>query len=234
MLKEQLYPICKPEDELAFLVGETLAGEKAAVTILERLLENTRHTARRRLLRHHLADEKRHVELYAAWFSAKGLSIRASTNFADQLVAWCSDLKNPHETDFILHVLLESAALAAIRYRNEVCTCPMLRDIDDRVAADELRHVQFARSAGLGGSSYPIPSHKRYEELTREMHRLYSHVFSQKAVNGYFRRGTFALKGDSPPVNMRALRRFAWVHAKEIQQQKARFLQSHGFQRGAF
>ena len=134
----------------SWMVSQFLHGEQGALIATARLTETIPHPDARLYAATQVADEARHVEVYARYVSEK---LQHSYPVDPSLDALLKDIMCDSRWDIVclgMQVIVEGLALAAFRLGSATFSDPLLLQITDRVARDEARHVAFGDLALQG------------------------------------------------------------------------------------
>ena len=186
------------------LVSQLYHGERATLAVCERLSGEISHAGVRRFLAAQAADETRHAQAYALYLDRIGgigpvdPALRRTFEAA---LGW----DGPWQGLMVAgHLLLESEAARLLRRSPRMFSCPLLREINARVAHDEARHLAFGRLY--------LRLHLR--QLSRaERRRIH------RWVHGLWHESVYAWRGPLTIlswVNHRALRRLWRGHEAEL------------------
>lgn len=132
--------------EMALLLAQTAWGETIIQPALEKLKNMLDYAPVKRILESQLADERRHERLY--WDMIRQLNpdfpAVSLPRYYQRLAELVDKSSSPFDLIAMLHVCLESFAMGAFEYRSLVCLDPRIQQLDQEVAADEKRHLDFA------------------------------------------------------------------------------------------
>jgi Long-chain fatty aldehyde decarbonylase len=134
----------------AWMVSQFLHGEQGALLATARLVETMPFTDARLYAASQVADEARHVEVYARYLTEK---LRHAYPVDPSLAELLRNIMSDSRWDIVclgMQVIVEGLALAAFRLGEVTCSDPLIRQITARVARDEARHVAFGDLALQG------------------------------------------------------------------------------------
>lgn len=138
-------PLWVTGDQARAAISQLYHGEIATSRMCRTLLDDFPPGPARQCLEFQIADETRHAEAYERYLVA--LSGIAAM---DQHLAWALEAASrgpagPLGTMVAFHVVVEGEVLRVQDSLARLLPCPLLRQINRRVARDEARHVAFGR-----------------------------------------------------------------------------------------
>jgi hypothetical protein len=128
----------------AWMVSQFMHGEQGALVATARLVETVPDIDAKFYGANQVADEARHVEVYAKYLAEK-LPGRAYP-ISPPLQALLEDIMSERRWDVTylgMQILVEGLALAAFGMGNVMFADPVIKQITDYVMRDEARHVAF-------------------------------------------------------------------------------------------
>jgi hypothetical protein len=141
-IKNRLIESASPENEWAYLVNETLAGEKTIVPMLKKILDNPVCIGPfREMVEQQIDEEVQHVRLYHNLVG--GYQIDRNI-FRTEFSRFVLGLPTVTLKIFALQGMLEGIAMGALNYRLSVIENSLSIKEDTRALADETNHTSFS------------------------------------------------------------------------------------------
>lgn len=197
-------PALIPSPLYRMLISQLYHGERAVLAMCERLSGEISDAGARRFLATQADDEARHAEAYARYLDRIG-GIGPVDPALRRTFEAALDWDGPWQGLMVAgHLLLESEAVRLLRRSPRMFSCPLLREINARVARDEARHLAFGR----------LYLRLHLGRLSRsERQRIH------RWVHGLWRESVYAWRGPLTVlawVNHRALRKLWRGHEAEL------------------
>jgi len=138
-------PLWITRDQARAAISQLYHGEIATSRMCRALLGDFAPGPARRCLEFQIADETRHAEAFERYLEALG-----GVAAMDQHLAWVLEAASrgpagPLGTMVAFHVVVEGEVLRMQDSLTRLLPCPLLKQINRRVARDEARHVAFGR-----------------------------------------------------------------------------------------
>ena len=143
--RRAMRPWWLPARHYVTVVSQLYHAERATLEMCTRLLDELPEAAAKQFLRTQLADETRHIAVYAAYLARLGDIAPVDEAVATALeggLAWRGSTLGAITA---FHIVLEGEAVRLQNDLAEFFPCPLLRSINIRIARDEARHVAFGR-----------------------------------------------------------------------------------------
>jgi hypothetical protein len=127
----------------SWMVSQFMHGEQGALVATARLVETVPDIDSKFYAANQVADEARHVEVYARYLNEK---LRHSYEISKPLESLLVDIMGEKRWDITylgMQIMVEGLALAAFSFGNVLFHDPIIKQITDYVMRDEARHVAF-------------------------------------------------------------------------------------------
>jgi len=127
----------------SWMVSQFMHGEQGALVATARLVETVPDMDSKFYAANQVADEARHVEVYAKYLNEK---LRHGYPISAPLEALLVDIMSERRWDITylgMQIMVEGLALAAFGFGNVLFHDPIIKQITDYVMKDEARHVAF-------------------------------------------------------------------------------------------
>lgn len=223
--KSRLIEEVSPEQEWAYLVGETKAGEESILPLLEVLLADSRLSlGLRKVLTRQLSEEAEHVELYRGLLGEK----TDSTGYANKFSLFVQGLPNLTAKLFAVQTVLESISLGALEYRHQMVKHTASEDVDRIVRSDEMGHVNF----GLGFIDElkrldGVQEQEFLRSVGREANRIFSGHFNGKSIAEYCDRVYGKHVSEQLIDGSNAMKQFRKISAYISAENRVKFIQRY-------
>ena len=138
-------PLWMSRDQARAMISQLYRGEIATSRLCQTLLREVAPGPARRCLAYQIADERRHAEAFRRYLEPLG-----GVAPVDPDLAWALDAAGRGSAGTLgamvaFHVVVEGEVLRVQGSLARLLPCPLLNDINRRVARDEARHVAFGR-----------------------------------------------------------------------------------------
>ncbi len=130
-------------DELAFTVSQLLHGEQAALQLCGQLTNVCEKLDEKFYAASQVADEARHVEVFARFLSEKMGTIYPIGGTLKILLEMLLQAEGPQKKTLGMQTLFEGMAVGIMDLMRQECRNPLFSDILARVQGDEARHAAF-------------------------------------------------------------------------------------------
>lgn len=150
-------PAWLPRRLYAGALSQLRFGELGTGSLCRRLAKRLADPQAQALLALQAGDEQRHAAAYERYLFRLGEITPPDPAVASAFAASLAWDGPPEGLVVAGHVVLEREALGLLRDLAEWCPCPLLRQLNARIARDEARHIAFGeiylrpRIAALGG-----------------------------------------------------------------------------------
>lgn len=127
------------------VVSQFYHGEMIIQRLCRRLIAELADPEAQELVRMQLTDEVRHASAFERYLRRIGdlAPVEEALQAAlEQSLAWKG---SPHALIAAFHVVFEGGASALLQQLNSRFPCPLLRQINAKVLADEARHIAFGK-----------------------------------------------------------------------------------------
>jgi hypothetical protein len=130
-------------DELAFTVSQLLHGEQAALQLCGQLTNVCEKLDEKFYAASQVADEARHVEVFARFLSEKMGTIYPIGGTLKILLEMLLQAEGAQKKTLGMQTLFEGMAVGVMDLMKQECRNPLFSDILYRVQGDESRHAAF-------------------------------------------------------------------------------------------
>jgi len=138
-------PLWITQDQARAAISQLYHGEIATSRMCRALLGGFESGPARRCLEFQIADEARHAEAFKRYLGSLGGVAEMDRNLAWALDAAGKGPAGPLGAMVAFHVVVEGEVLRVQDSLTRPLPCPLLKQINRRVARDEARHVAFGR-----------------------------------------------------------------------------------------
>ncbi len=155
-------PLWITQDQGRTAISQLYYGEIATSRMCQALLREFEPGPARQCLEFQIKDELRHAEVFKRYLESLGGVAEMDRNLAWALDAAGSGPAGPLGAMVAFHVVVEGEVLRVQDSLSRLLPCPLLKQINRRVARDEARHVAFGRiylCEALAGLSADARSH---------------------------------------------------------------------------
>ena len=128
-----------------FALSQLFHGEEATARLCENLLAEVAWPEARRCLTFQIEDERRHAAVYRRYLEGLGGVAPVDAALAGSLRAAADAPSGPLGAMVAYHVVIEGENLRLQERVTRFLPCPLLRQINRRIARDEARHLAFGR-----------------------------------------------------------------------------------------
>ena len=142
---EPVPPRTMTSDDYVWLISQLYHGERATQAACGRVMIEIENTAARDFLATQMADEARHEQVYAAYLRRLGDFAEIDPALSRAYSSGQSWPGTYHGMVVAFHVLLEGEVVSLQQDFLRWFSCPMLDQINRRIARDEARHVAFGK-----------------------------------------------------------------------------------------
>ena len=138
-------PLWITRDQARAAISQLYHGEIATSRMCQALLSEFEPGPARQCLEFQIKDELRHAEVFKRYLVPLGGVADMDGNLACALDAAGSGPAGPLGAMVAFHVVVEGEVLRVQDSLTRLLPCPLLKQINRRVARDEARHVAFGR-----------------------------------------------------------------------------------------
>lgn len=131
--------------EVRFALSQLFHGEVATGRLCHRLLDDAASPEARRCLELQIGDEARHAQVYDRYLERLGGVAPIDARLFQALDDACHGPAGNLGAMLAFHVVVEGEVLRLQDSLTRFLGCPLLRQINRRIAQDEARHVAFGR-----------------------------------------------------------------------------------------
>ena len=132
-------------EAVRFALSQLYHGEEATARLCEGLLAEVPEPEARRCLALQIADERRHAAVYKRYLEGLGGVAPVDAALARSLAAAAQSPGGALGAMAAFHVVVEGENLRLQERITGFLPCPLLRQINRRIARDEARHLAFGR-----------------------------------------------------------------------------------------
>ncbi len=168
-------PLWLTRDQVRVVISQLYHGEMATSRVCRAVLEELEPGPVRRCMAFQIEDELRHAAVYERYLEPLGGILPVDGNLARALDATATGPAGSLGTMVAFHVVVEGEVLRVQDSLARLLPCPLLKQINRRVARDEARHVAFGRLY-LTGALAELP-----EDARRGLHRWVHDLWRQTA-----------------------------------------------------
>jgi hypothetical protein len=138
-------PLWITQDQARAAISQLYHGEIATSRMCRALLREFDPGPARQCLEFQIRDELRHAAVFKRYLECLGGVAAMDRNLAGALDAAGSGPAGPLGAMVAFHVVVEGEVLRVQDSLTRLLPCPLLKQINRRVARDEARHVAFGR-----------------------------------------------------------------------------------------
>jgi hypothetical protein len=182
----RLIPGAEANQEWAYLVNETLEGEKCIVPLLVNIMRDFDLPEQlRESLKRQRDEEAEHVRMFGAVLGNEKLNIDL---FKTKFAKYVQSLPSVTLRLFALQGMLEGIALGALRYRMAFWGDSPSSKVDRRAFAEELGHVSLSYTHFEELKRYEQPVSKQtFQSVAKEINSIFANGFSGESIAQLFK-----------------------------------------------
>ncbi len=166
-------PLWLTHDQVRVVISQLYHGEMATSRMCRAVLDELEPGPVRRCMAFQIEDELRHAAVYERYLEPLGGVLPVDGTLARALDATAAGPAGSLGTMVAFHVVVEGEVLRVQDSLARLLPCPLLRQINRRVARDEARHVAFGRLY-LTEALAELP-----EDARRRLHRWVHDLWRQ-------------------------------------------------------
>ena len=197
-INHSIVPLASAEAEWAYLVNETLEGEKCIVPQLRKLKKHPVVLENKGLLEtlsRQLDEEVEHVRLFNGLIGVERIK---GSGYRDQLMAYVDSLPSVTLKLFALQGMLEGYALGALRHRLRVISDSPSERVDAQALYEEIGHVAFSFDHfSYLKNAEGEHSRQEFKEVSKEVNKIFSQSFKGENIARIFK-NSFGIEIEGP------------------------------------